>query len=193
MMEKIILASGSPRRKEILERYNIKPIIAQSDIIEKVNVGETPEQIAMSLAFQKAISVSRDYANDIVIGADTIVVYKDQILGKPNDAEDAFRMLSILSGNIHRVITGVAIIKEASNLKVIDYEITNVKFRELSKDRIKNYIATNESKDKAGSYGIQGLGAVLVENIDGCYLNVVGLPLSKIDFLLCEFFNFNIL
>jgi len=192
-MEKIILASGSPRRKEILERYNIKPIIVQSDIVENISNGETPKQIAMTLAFHKAISVSKDFVNDIVIGADTIVVYENEILGKPKNEEDAFRMLSMLSGNVHKVITGIAIIKEASNLKIIDYEVTKVKFRELSIDRINNYIITKESIDKAGSYGIQGLGAVLVENIDGCYSNVVGLPLSKIDYLLCRFFNFNLL
>ena len=191
-MNRIILASSSPRRKEMLERLNLNPIIVQSDIEEKLNPGETPEQISMSLAFSKSLEVSYDYKNDIVIGADTIVVFKGEILGKPKDDNDAYRMLKMLSGNVHEVITGISIIKADLNIKVVDYEITKVKFKELSSDRIIRYISTKEPNDKAGSYGIQDLGAILVEKIDGCYFNVVGLPLSKLDNLLDRYFNFKI-
>lgn len=192
-MNRIILASGSPRRKELLERYGLELKVVNSDIIEKFNIGETPEQISMALAFSKAISVSKSFSDDIVIGADTIVVYNNYILGKPKNDEDAFNILSMLSGNVHEVITGIAIIRAGTNQKIIDYERTRVKFNNLTPERIKNYIISEESFDKAGAYGIQGLGAILVEKIDGCYSNVVGLPLSKIDFLLGSYFNFNIL
>lgn len=190
-MEKIVLASGSPRRKEILEKYNIEPIIVPSKITETINKDEDPYQIAMSLAFNKALDVSKGYVNNIVIGADTIVVYKGMVLGKPKDEQEAFYMLSMLSGNVHDVITGISLIK--GDLKIVDYEKTKVKFKVLSKDRINAYINTREPMDKAGAYGIQGKGAILVENIDGCYSNVVGLPLSKIDKLLNKYFGFNIL
>lgn len=192
-MEEIILASSSPRRKKILEKHNIIPTIISSDIVEKINIGENPEQIAMSLAFQKAYNISKTYPDKIVIGADTIVCYEKQILGKPKDSEDAFRILKLLNGNEHNVITGISIIHNSSNIKIVDYENTIVKFRNLSDDKLKEYIHTNEPMDKAGAYGIQGYGALLVERINGCYLNVVGLPLVKLDFLLNKFFKIGLL
>lgn len=192
-MEEIILASSSPRRKEILEQYKIFPTIMGSDIVEKINIGETPEQIAMSLSFQKAYNISKVYPDRIVIGADTIVYYEKQILGKPKDSDDAFRILKLLNGNEHNVITGISIIQDSSNIKIVDCENTIVKFRNLSDDKLKEYIHTNEPMDKAGAYGIQGYGALLVEKINGCYLNVVGLPLVKLDFLLNKFFKISLL
>lgn len=192
-MEEIILASSSPRRKEILEQYKIFPTIMGSDIVEKINIGETPEQIAMSLSFQKAYNISKVYPDKIVIGADTIVYYEKQILGKPKDSDDAFRILKLLNGNEHNVITGISIIQDSSNIKIVDCENTIVKFRNLSDDKLKEYIHTNEPMDKAGAYGIQGYGALLVEKINGCYLNVVGLPLVKLDFLLNKFFKISLL
>lgn len=192
-MGDIILASSSPRRKEILERYNINPTIISSDIIEKSIKGEKPTQIAMSLAFQKAYNISILHPDNIIIGADTIVVFQDEILGKPKDTEDAFRMLKLLNGKCHNVITGISIIQNASNIKIVDYEETIVKFRNLDDSKLKNYVNTYEPMDKAGAYGIQGYGALLVEKIDGCYLNVVGLPLVKLDFLLNKFFKIGLL
>ena len=192
-MERVILASASPRRKEILERYNLEVIISPSSIIEKLNKDENPEQIAMTLALNKALNVSIKFTDDLVIGADTIVVHQGTILGKPKDNEDAYRILTRLSGSTHHVITGVAIVKLSSNLKIIDYETTKVKFRNLSSDTILKYIRSEEPLDKAGAYGIQGLGAILVEKIDGCYFNVVGLPLAKIDNLLQRYLDFKIL
>lgn len=172
-MNNIILASSSPRRKEILDKFKLNPIVVGSKYIEKENPGEDPIQVTMSLAFNKALCVSDKYKDDIVIGADTIVVYNNTILGKPKDEDDAFRILNLLSGNTHEVITGISLIHEAFKIKVIDYERTKVKFRKLDSERILNYIKTKEPLDKAGAYGIQGIGAILVEKIDGCYSNVV--------------------
>lgn len=190
---KIILASGSPRRKEMLERFNLDPVIIKSNIVEKIDIGQEPIQIAMSLAFEKAHQVSNRFRDDIVIGADTIVVSEGVILGKPKDEEDAFKMLKSLSSKTHEVITGICIIDQSNDLKFVDYESTKVKFKPLSDRLIRSYLYTGEYKDKAGSYAIQGKGAVLVEKINGCYSNVVGLPLSKLDYLLSRFFNLNIL
>lgn len=193
-MGKIILASSSPRRKEILEKYNLNPITVGAKIQEKQFEGERPEQIAMALAFEKGFYVSNSFNNDeIIIGADTIVVLGDKILGKPKDEEDAFQILRLLSGKVHHVITGISIIKAGSNIKVIDYETTLVKFRELEDEQIIRYIHTKEPMDKAGAYGIQGFGQILVEKIDGCYSNVVGLPIVKLEYLLNKFFNTKIL
>lgn len=192
-MGNIILASSSPRRKEILEKYNIRPTIISSDIVEKSIIGERPSQIAMSLAFQKAYSISKLNPDSIIIGADTIVVYENKILGKPKDRDDAFNTLKLLNGNSHNVITGISLIQNNSEIKVVDYENTLVKFRKLTDQKLRDYINTNEPMDKAGAYGIQGYGALLVEKIDGCYLNVVGLPLVKLDFLLNKFFKISLL
>lgn len=193
-MRKIILASSSPRRKELLEKYNLHPTIFKPKIEEKALVGEKPAQIAMSLAFEKAFWVSELFKNDeIIIGADTIVVYKNKILGKPKNKEDAFRILSLLSGEKHSVITGISIIKANSDLKIVDYEKTRVEFRKLSQNQINRYIETMEPMDKAGAYGIQGYGEILVKGIEGCYSNVVGLPVGKLDYLLDRFFDMKIL
>ena len=121
-MENIILASSSPRRKEILEKYNLHPTIINSNIIEKSYSGEKPSQIAMSLSFQKSYNVSMLYQEQIVIGADTIVVYENEILGKPKDKDDAFRILKLLNGKYHSVITGISIVQNSTNIKIVDYE-----------------------------------------------------------------------
>ena len=193
-MEKIILASSSPRRKEILNRLNLSPTIFEAKIEEKKAHNDSPQQIAMALALEKALWVSNNFNNgEVVIGADTIVVLGNQILGKPKDEEDAFRILSLLNNKEHSVITGISIIKANTNIKIIDYESTIVRFRHLSDNQIRRYIETKEPMDKAGAYGIQGYGEVLVEKINGCYSNVVGLPIGKLDYLLNKFFDIKIL
>lgn len=192
-MKDIILASSSKRREEILNRYNIKFETIKSNIIENIDKGDCPKELVMSLAFRKAYSVAKGNPKSIVIGADTIVTYKNEILSKPRDREDAFRMLSLLSGKIHEVMTGISIINLETNQKVVDFETTKVKFRCLNEEIINTYIDTKEPFDKAGSYGIQGIGALLVEKINGCYLNVVGLPIVKLDELFDEFFNIKIM
>lgn len=193
-MDKIILASSSPRREEILNRYKLSPTIFPSEIDEKIIEGESPVQIAMSLAFEKCLWVSNHFDNgEVIIGADTIVVLEGNIISKPKNEKDAFNILKTLSGKVHSVITGVCIIKSNSNIKIIDYEKTEVEFRLLSDDQIIRYINTKEPLDKAGAYGIQGYGQILVKKINGCYSNVVGLPLGKLDYLLNKFFNIKIL
>lgn len=173
----LILASKSPRRIELLKlggfSYEIIPAISE----EKINPMLTPPETAVSLACQKAREVSQKYKNDTIIGADTIVVYDGEIMGKPVNKADAFRMLKKLSGNTHSVITGVCIIKGDKESSF--YEETKVQFYSLSDEEISSYIETGEPMDKAGAYGIQEKGSLLVKKIDGDYFNVVGLPLSR--------------
>ncbi|SCG83739.1 Maf-like protein Clos_1767 [Proteiniborus sp. DW1] len=192
-MKKIILASSSPRRKEILEKYNVNFQIIKSHIDEKISIKDDPFQVVMSLAFQKAEDISKGIDYDaIVLAADT-VVYMDRVIGKPKDEGDAYRILESLSGKEHLVITGIAIIDTSSKKKIVDYEITKVKFRELQPEKINSYISTGEFKDKAGAYGIQGYGEILVDWIEGPYSNVVGFPIVKIDKLLEKHFSTKIL
>lgn len=193
-MKNIILASSSPRRKELLDKYNLNLCIFPAEIDESHRKDESPEQIAMALALEKALWVEEHFnKNEIIIAADTIVVLEGEILGKPVDEEEAFHMLKLLSGKEHEVITGLSIVRANTNLKVVDFERTIVQFRNISDEKIKKYISTKEPMDKAGSYGIQGYGQVLVKKINGCYSNVVGLPLGKLDCLLNKFFNIQIL
>lgn len=193
-MNRIVLASASPRRKELLLKYNVKPIIIESKIDEKISQDETAEQIAMALSFEKAIQVAKQFDKDeIIIGADTIVTYQGKILGKPKSQTEGKDMLRFLSGKKHEVITGISIIKANSDIKIIDYERTKVKFRELTDEKIENYISTKEYIDKAGGYAIQGLGGIFVEYIHGCYFNVIGLPIYKLDSLLERHFDISLL
>lgn len=193
-MSNIILASSSPRRKELLLKYGIKPIINSSNIEEIISTSETPEQVAMSLAFLKAEDIASNFSgNEIVIAADTIVCFEDNILGKPVNEDEARYMIQRMSGKKHFVVTGLSIIKVGTNNKIVDYEKTMVKFRELSEDKIQRYLNTGEYKDKAGGYGIQEQGEALVEEINGCYSNVVGLPIPKLDKLLEKYFNVSLL
>lgn len=189
----IILASGSPRRREILANTNVKFTVITSDIDEKIFENEEPTQLVLRLAFEKCMGVALKNPNDLVIGADTIVVLDNKILGKPKDEEEAFDMLSKLSNREHQVITGISIVNLANEKKLVDYAISNVKFKKLTDQDIKDYISTKECLDKAGSYGIQGYGALLVEEIKGDYFNIVGLPISKLSDILKENFNINIL
>ena len=192
-MKRIILASASPRRKDILERFNVKFETMVSDVEEKFNSSALPSEVVKSLALKKCKDVSkRCKGGDIVIAADTIVYY-DSILGKPKDRKDAFAMISSLSGKTHLVMTGLAIIEVVTGKTIVDYDVTQVKFRDLNDKKIEKYLNTTEYVDKAGAYGIQGYGEILVESINGSFSNVVGLPISKLDELLEENFNFNLL
>lgn len=189
-METIVLASGSPRRKELLSRYfdiTVKTCPTDETIPEGMNVTDA----VMHLATQKAKAVADTLkgGNHIVIGADTVVVADNKILGKPEDDNEAFTMLSRLSGRSHTVYTGFCVINTADGYTVSDYEATEVIFRELSKEEITGYIKTKEPSDKAGAYGIQGLGGAFVSKIIGDYNNVVGLPVCKL--LSCLKNNFN--
>ena len=188
----IILASASPRRKEILENANVKFDVVKSTIDEVILDQELPYQVVMRLAFEKCMDIASKNENDLVIGADTIVVLDNIILGKPKDKEDATSMIKKLSGKTHQVITGISLVNFNVNKKIIDYVVSNVKFKDLSEEDIKDYIQTNESLDKAGAYGIQGYGAILVEEIQGDYFNIVGLPISRLSDLLKKHFSINL-
>ena len=188
----IILASASPRRKEILENANVKFKIMASSIEELTLDSESPCQMVMRLAFEKGIDIASRQKSDLVISADTIVVLDNTILGKPKDEIEARKMITSLSGRTHQVITGISLINLDNNKKIIDYVISNVKFKNLSEEDINDYIRTKESLDKAGAYGIQGYGALLVEEIQGDYFNIVGLPISRLSDLLKKHFNINL-
>ena len=176
---RIVLASASPRRKMLLEQLGITFDILVSDIEENLQQSLPPEQLAETLALQKAQHVAAICDDScLVIGADTIVADDAGILGKPCDEMDAYRMLSRLSGRVHHVITGVAVISAPiSSTPLVRHETTQVKIASLSDTDIQWYIQTQEPLDKAGAYAIQGKGTVFVEWIHGCYNNVVGLPL----------------
>ena len=188
----IILASASPRRKEILENVNLKFTVQSSHIEEVVLENEPPKDLVMRLAFEKCMDVAKKNPNALVIGADTIVALDNNILGKPKDEHHAYKMIKSLSNKKHEVITGISLINLGLNKKVTDYVVSEVTFKDLSEETIKDYIKTKESLDKAGAYGIQGYGALLVDSIKGDYFNIVGLPISKIGDLLKYNFNVNL-
>ena len=188
----IILASASPRRKEILGNTNLKFEVIKSDIDEVILPEESPCQVVMRLAYEKSMDIAYNNKNKLIIGADTIVCLDNIILGKPKDKLDAIEMIKKLSGRTHQVITGISLINLDANKKIIDYVVSNVKFKNLSHEDIIDYIQTNESLDKAGAYGIQGYGALLVEEIKGDYFNIVGLPISKLSDLLKKHFSINL-
>ena len=180
---KFILASASERRKDLLSRIvsNFEVKISNFDE-EKVEVSTNIENYVKTLAEGKAKDVALNCDNDsIIIGADTIVVIGDNILGKPKDKNHAFEMLKLLSNNVHRVYSGVAVINNQKNIMKSECLYTEVYFSEISDDEIWRYIESGECLDKAGAYGIQGYGGVFAEKINGCYYTVVGLPLNLLN------------
>lgn len=180
----IVLASASPRRRELLTMLGVRDFKVIPAVGEEVlTSGMTAYDAVCSLALAKAEEVSKlCAADDLIIAADTVVALEGSILGKPFDEADAFDMLSRLSGRIHRVYTGVAIMR--GDVVISDYERTCVRFRELNEREIKAYIATGEPMDKAGAYGAQGKGALFVEGIEGDFFNVMGLPLCRLSKML---------
>lgn len=186
-MKKIILASSSPRRKELLELAGIPFSIHPSDITEKVDEDHEPFQIVEQLALQKAKDVAKYYNEEIVIGADTIVVFQGEILGKPVNEEDAFHTLKKLQGNPHLVYSGIALIDSKTGRSQTVHQVTKVFMFDLTDEEILSYIQTKEPMDKAGAYGIQGIGSIFIEKIEGDYFNVVGLPLSLLSRFLKSF------
>ncbi|MCD7753903.1 MAG: Maf family protein [Clostridiales bacterium] len=183
----IILASQSPRRRALLEQmgitdFTVLPAKGQEDMSAEL----TPEHLVETLALTKGREVAgRTAAGNLVIAADTVVALHGEVLGKPRDEADAYRMLQLLSGETHAVHTGVAVLRDGQAL--CEHETTLVRFRPLSDREIRAYIATGEPMDKAGAYGIQGRGAVLVEGIQGDYCNVVGLPVCRLSRMLETF------
>jgi septum formation protein len=188
--KKIVLASKSPRRKKLLEQIGLSFGVITSDIDEKeLDTSIEPAEYAKQLAIMKAKDVAGKLNDEaIVIGADTIVVLDGKILNKPEDAADARRMLGLLSGNTHTVYTGVALIDSKSKATNAAVKATDVTFRRLNEKEIAAYVATKSPLDKAGAYGIQDdFGAVFISHIEGCYYNIVGLPLEMLYTMLAEF------
>lgn len=175
----IYLASTSPRRRQILRQLGIKFRSLRPSFVEPaIKTSSQPRRFAITCAFLKALSVlhERKIKSGLLIGMDTIVVLKNRILGKPSTLSEARRMLKTLSGRRHYVITGVAVIMLPEMKIVTGAESTQITFRTISTEEIDKYISTLEPIDKAGSYAIQGRGAVFIKKVDGCYLNVIGLP-----------------
>lgn len=177
-MKKIILASASPRRRELMEIAGYEFEVECADIIETVPENVTPDAVVMSLALQKACAISKNKREAIVVGSDTVVALDGKILGKPHSTAEAVKMLHSLSGKTHKVYTGVAIVN-GEKIKNF-YDETEVEFYPLTDAEIEKYVASGEPMDKAGAYGIQGKGSLLVKGIHGDYFNVMGLPISKL-------------
>lgn len=183
-MKKIILGSGSPRRKELLSQIGV-PFEVRVSEKEELYTQTIPKEIVKELALMKAENVASELPakNTIVIGADTVVVHQDQILGKPKDEQDAFRMIQSLQGDVHQVYTGVAILDfdEDGEKTVISHAVeTRVSVNLMSEEEIWKYVQSKEPMDKAGAYGIQGKFSAFIEKIEGDYFNVVGLPVSYV-------------
>lgn len=176
-MSDLILASASPRRKELLSLAGFDFEVITSDVEEVIDPSLKPYELVMSLASQKARAVAYKHKDKTVIGSDTVVVLGGKVLGKPYSAEEAVQMLKSLSGNTHEVFTGVCLIK--GERKHCFYERTAVTFHPLEDELIEQYVASGECNDKAGAYGIQGKGCVLVKGIEGDYFNVVGFPVAR--------------
>ena len=186
-MAGIILASQSPRRRQLLDQIGLKFEIITSKIDEVINTTLLPHEVAMSLAKQKCLDIAKSVEGDyIIIAADTIVVNKDKILGKPKNNEEAYKMLNSLNGIWHDVITGVCLIRTIDGRQNNDFVRTRVKMSQSKEGFLRWYVSTGEPLDKAGAYGIQGFGAMLVEEIEGCFYNVMGLPINRLCSMLGE-------
>lgn len=174
----LILASASPRRAELLRNAWIAFTVAPAHVREEPMPNETPLSYAQRLARDKALAIFASYPKHTVLGADTVVVVDEHLLEKPTDPEDAIRMLRLLSGRTHQVITGVCVLAEGFERS--EAEVTQVRFSQLSEDEIAAYVRTGEPMDKAGAYAIQGMASRWAESIEGCYFNVVGLPVPRV-------------
>ena len=174
----MILASGSPRRQEILKEvgFNFKVVVPE---IEEVSKEEEPVKKILDISRKKAMSVGEKYTNEYVLSADTVVVVDNKILGKPKNVEEAREYLSLLSGKEHEVITAYTFMSIEKNIFLSDYSVSKVKFYKLDEETINWYIETEEYKDKAGAYGIQGKGRLLVENINGDFFSIMGFPVAS--------------
>lgn len=180
MSKALILASASPRRAQILTQVGLKFQIKIKATDENITAS-SPQELVRQLSYKKAQAVASDLAEGIVLGADTVVVVDGQIFGKPHDRQEAFQMLSLLANRAHEVITGFSLIDATGEMADYTQAVsTKVYFRPLTAEEIENYLDTDEYTDKAGGYAIQGIGAQFIEKIEGCYYNVVGLPLTEV-------------
>lgn len=178
-IEPLVLASASPRRTELLRSMGLAFEVVPSNANESGSFGMAPSAAALNWSREKADLVANLHPNVWVLAADTIVVLEDRILGKPSGLEEATAMLGQLSGKVHRVITGICLMRNDRRFERMEGVETEVRFKQLTGKEIEAYVLTGEPLDKAGAYGIQGMGAFMVESIDGSYTNVVGLPLCK--------------
>lgn len=184
---KIVLASGSPRRKELLHSLGLPFEVRVSNVDESFDPKLEPSRIVEDLSYKKATHIANAVPEGLVIGSDTIVVIDGQVLGKPKSPDEAISMLTMISGRTHTVYTGVGLIDAASGQSRVEHRSTEVSIKSLSLEQIRSYVSTGEPMDKAGSYAIQGIGATLVEKINGDYFTVVGLPLALLSDMLSEF------
>ena len=186
-MKRIILASASPRRRELLEKIGLKFEVEPSNYAEDLRSGLSPDELARAISLEKARSVASKHKNTVVIAADTFIVFRGKIMGKPGTEAEARRMLMMLSGKSHSVITGFTILDTDENKILTKSVETVVHIKNLTSEEIETYVKSGEPLDKAGAYAIQGLGSVIVERIEGDYFNVIGLPLSALAEGLKEF------
>lgn len=191
LTSRLVLASTSPRRRELLASLQLPFEVVASHADEAVQPGLSPAEIVETLALRKAAAVAQiggqRQDNALIVGSDTIVVLDGEVLGKPMDEADAARMLALLQGRTHLVFTGVACIHTGTGEQRVGFRETSVIMKSLDAKTIASYVKTGEPADKAGAYAIQGLGATLIESIQGCYFNVVGLPLSLLSDMLSNF------
>jgi septum formation protein len=186
-MRTIILASASPRRKELLQKIGLRFEVEPGNGDEEIDSALEPHELVRRISVKKALSVAARYKNAIIIAADTIGIINHKILGKPHTADEACKMLQEISGKAHLVITGFTVLDTATNKSVSRTVDTQVFIKNLTESEINAYVSTDEPLDKAGAYAIQGLGSVIVERIDGDYYNVMGLPLYALSQVLQEF------
>ena len=187
--QRIVLASQSPRRIELLKKVISNFEVKVSNIEENYVDASSPQELVEKLSRQKAEHVANEIDAGIIIGFDSVVVFKENIFGKPVDADDSKRMLNLLSGNLHQVYTGLTVIQKPNHTVISSHEMTHVKFRKLEMWEIERYVASGQSSDKAGAYGIQDDAAVFVESVNGCYYNVVGLPITRLFLILKKIFT----
>jgi septum formation protein len=184
---RIVLASASPRRKELLEQVGLGFTVDPSDFPENLRSDLSPEGLVKAISIGKATTIAKKYQDAVIIAADTIGVVRGNIIGKPHTEDEARKMLELISGKSHRVITGLTLIDSKTSKMITRIVETRVYIKKLSPLEIHNYVKTGEPLDKAGAYAIQGLGSVIVEKISGDYFNVVGLPLNALAECLKEF------
>lgn len=185
-MPTIYLASSSPRRRELLEQIGLSHTVINMEVDESLPPGLTPIEQVVALSRRKADAAAHELAEGIIIAADTVVVLDGKVLGKPADETAAHAVLERLQGVVHEVFTGITVMELPGGRLLSDFERTEVQMREVSRGEIARYVATKEPFDKAGAYGVQGLAAVFVAGVRGCYSNVVGLPLFKLARMLKE-------
>jgi septum formation protein len=186
-MKRIILASASPRRKELLEKIGLKFEVEPSNYAEDLRSGLSPDELVRSISLEKAKAIASKHKKAVVIAADTFIVFRGKIMGKPVTEAEARKMLMVLKGKPHSVITGFTILDTDKNKVLTKSVETVVHIKDLTSDEIEAYVKSGEPLDKAGAYAIQGLGSVIVERIEGDYFNIIGLPLSALAEGLKEF------